>query len=408
MLSFLSSMFGGGKCAPSSRIEGFEFSPEGYTIIDVETRDQMFELFIESGGKDTLFRTQQDGYIWSITIHYDRVLSKQLNSDASFIPPNASDRNGYPINSMYPTNDDCSIDRRYLCSSSTLQEDSFDTHWIFKEQCSYFFDYFLGDKYLVATVLNNPKRPTCFIDTLEKHDRFNSMFVEKTNFPDYKISVDWGSFYTHFNSLVMYKTFHYNVSSHYDYCEMTFNFEKGEDLYHTRLLSEDEIDQIYIKNGKQPLFNELVDVIKDECESAHDKESYDNHHYSDKELANFNNLYHLIPDSDSDITEEHFIQKSQYDEKMLGDKRIINLSKFAKIKLFIKILLNFDDMDSIEKFNQMVDTINLAYQTIYDFDDIVLKFDIESISNGYDACKAIFKREDESEDESEGESDTKG
>ena len=262
---------------------------------------------------------------------------------------------------------------------------------------SYFFDYFLGDKYLVATVLNNPKRPTCFIDTLEKHDRFNSMFVEKTSFPDYKISVDWGSFYTHFNSLVMYKTFHYNVSSHYDYCEMTFNFEKGEDLYHTRLLSEDEIDKIYIKNGKQPLFNELIDVIKYECESAND---------------NFNSLYIFIPDYDSDITEEHFIQKSQYDEKMLGDKRIINLSKFAKIKLFIKILLNFDDMDSIEKFNQMVDTINLAYQTIYDFEDIVLRFDIESINNGYDACKAILKREGESEGESEGEgedeSDTKG
>ena len=395
MLSFLSGIIERGKCDRGLMIEEFKFSSEEHTIIDVETRDQMFQLFIDSGGEDTLFRTQ-DGYIWSITIYYDRESSKRLNSDgAYFISPNASDCNGYPINSDYP------IDSRYLCSSSTFKEDSFDTYWLFHEfdRCPQKLNDFLGDKYLVATVLNNSKRPTCFIDTLEKHDRFNCMFVKRDN--NSSISVDWELFYTHFNSLVMYKTFHYNISSHYDFREITVNFEKGEYLCHTRLLSEDEIDQIYIKNGKQPLFNELINILKDECESAHDKIS-DYKHYSCKESDNFNNLYTFISDDASDIKKEHIIQKNKYAEELFNEA-IINLSKFAKTKLLIKILLNFDDMDSIEKFNQMVDAINLAYQTIYDFEDIVLRFDVTSINNGYDACKVILKKYDEGEIEDEDE-----
>lgn len=341
--------------------ELFKFNPEDHVIIDIEDHNNSFNIFIETGGNSTLFRTP-DGAIWSITIHYDKnkKLAQEFNRD--YIPPDLCNNFGFPIH-----------DKQYLSSSSALKERSFDSN-IFDECEISLFKFLLGDKYLVATKLNDPDHPVCFIDTIEKYKKFYELFVTINN---RNCCVDWKNIYKYFHSFILYKTFcSLDLARWFDHCEITINFKPNSDLVVIQLLSKIEIDHIYIINEKKEILHEIIDYIKSNLMGS-------NH--------DMLQLFRLLPSQDSIKVE------SIHDTENLSSNRpslsigSINLTYLAKTRLLSYVLQNIEDISNIEDFNKIVESINLSCKILHGIDFDILNYDdIESITDGYHAFEVIL------------------
>jgi len=361
----------------------FAFNETVYheSIIDVDGFTEMFYLYTESKGKSFLFRINSE--IWMISIHFDRYRNL-TNGLIECLPPTDIRHKPYG---------------KYIWSS--FLNGNYDWHQFIISEKGGMVDFFMGDVYFVATKLNDPLVPVCFIDSSQKLAELNEEFGACTNFDLYyggnKSEFDWPQFYKKYGSLIIldyYWEHRLSIGWYYGFdCTTVLNLKtvssNGSPVVKVRKLRTCGINRLFYTKIAESIqlnlyreelekfnilfifaFDALIDEVRD----------------SNNQIQQNRSVYSVIDKKDDDmvapnslLSEDvnyHFaIQKIEKSE--FGSYHF-NFTKLARADLLRRVII--DPCRNKSQFVSLIDLVNKHYRLYVEIDLL----DVTLLSTYYD------------------------
>lgn len=372
----------------------FSFNETLYdsSIVGVNNFDDMFDLYISSRGKTFLFRNTS-GEIWIITIHFDR---------------NQKLKNGL-IECLPPTSIRHKPDGIYLWSS--FNNRNYDWGQFIINEKGVMLDFFMGDVYFVATKLNDPTVPVCFINSAKKLAVLDQEFGACTDFDLHynegkKSNFDWPRFYEQYGSLIIldyYWEHRLSIDWYYGFdcttgLHMKMVSSNGSPVVKVQKLTILEIHRLFydkiskliqFKKYKVELrifndlqifaFDNLFDSVRD-CYGS-DRKS--------RKIRRIRSVYSVSSQRDTDITAPSALLKGDVNYHFAIQKweatlngsvcYYFNFTKLAIADLVTRVIFNGCSLSSF-KFAKLITLVNRDYRKYVDVDLL----DINLLSTHYD------------------------
>jgi len=369
----------------------FSFNETLYdsSIVGVNNFDDMFDLYISSRGKNFLFRNTL-GEIWIITIHFDR---------------NQKLKNGL-IECLPPTSIRHKPDGKYIWSS--FIDRNYDWFEFIANEKGGMIDFFMGDVYFVATKLNDPTVPVCFIDSSQKLEALNQEFSACTDFcyGGNKFDFDWPRFYEQYGSLIIldyYWEHRLSIGWYYGFdcttgLHMKMESSNGSPVVKVQQLKIQEIHRLFYDKISKLIqlekyqaeleifnvlqifaFDALIDDVRD-CYGSDRKI---------RRIRRIRSVYSVSSQRDTDITAPSALLKGDVNYHFAIQKweatpngsvcYYFNFTKLAIADLVTRVIFNGCSLSSF-KFAELINVVNRDYRKYVDVDLL----DINLLSTHYD------------------------